>query len=93
MSHIAGTPFTKYAEGHGVAEDAVYAVFWEVKLCGDVGERHLAVERNQLWNVEFRDDLQCRKIVLDLDSSLMSFCLLVVLKEMSYPIGKCCDAV
>ena len=47
MCHIAGTGFAEDVEGHGVAEDAVHAVLWEAKLCGDVGERHLAVERKQ----------------------------------------------
>lgn len=93
MCHIAGTGFAEDAEGHGVAEDAVHAVLWKAKLCGDVGERHLALERNQLRDPEFGDDLQCRKIVLDLDSSSMSFLFACETVQMSYPIGECCDAV
>lgn len=69
MCHIAGTGFAEDTEGHGVAEDAVHAVLWEAKLCGDVGERYLAMERNQLWDPEFGDDLQRSKIVLDLELS------------------------
>ena len=93
MCHIAGTGFAEDAEGHGVAEDVVHVVLWEAELCGDVGGRHLTVERNQLRHPEFGDDLQCRKIVLDLDASSINFIPACKIVLMSYPIGECCNAL
>ena len=93
MGHIAGTGFAEDTEGHGVAEDAVHAVFGKAKLCGNVGERHLAVERNELWDPKLGDDLQRREIVLDLGSCSMSFPPTYERVQMSYPIRQCCYAV
>lgn len=69
------------------------AVLWLRKLCRDVRERHLAVEGNQLWDLKIDDNLQCREIMLDLDSSSISFFFLPKRSLTSYRIGVCCNAV
>lgn len=92
VRNVAGPGLAEDAGGHGVAEDAVHAVLWEADLRGYIGVGHLAMERDQVRDLEFHNDLQCREIMLDLYSSLMSLLLLLV-RVRCYPIRECSDAV
>ena len=78
MGDVAGTGLAEDAGRHGMAEDAVHAVLREADLRGYVGVGHLAMERDQVRDLELDHYLQCREIVLNLHSSSMSFLLLLV---------------
>ena len=78
VGDLAGTELVEDTGHHGMAEDTVHALLRDADLRGYVGIGGLAMERDQVRNLELDHDLQRRKIVLDLHSSSMSFLLLLV---------------